>query len=91
MYTSIYTFHQTSISNSISTIHFGWIYLDQVQQNLNSLSLCRHTLNIQYAFKVHLQTTLRIRYEMFRHENLLHQRSKCFEPKLKVHGTDEKM
>ena len=76
---SIYTFHQTSISNSISTTHFGWIYLDQVQQNLNSLSLWRHTLNIQYAFKVHLQITLRIRYEMFRHVNLLHQRSKCFE------------
>lgn len=89
---SIYTFHQTSISNSISTIHFGWIYLDQVQQNLNSLSLWRHTLNIQYAFKVHLQITLRIRYEMFRHVNLLNQRSNVLnEPKLKVHGTDEKM
>ena len=69
----------------------GSIWIKYIQQNLNSLSLWRHTLNIQYAFKVHLQITLRIRYEMFRHVNLLHQRSKCFEPKLKVHGTDEKM
>ena len=38
-----------------------------------------------------MQITLRIRYEMFRHVNLLNQRSNVLnEPKLKVHGTDEK-